>query len=286
MTPGNRVLVPYVDKETVCVFTYISYAGAVSLSRACVCVCLCACMYVCMYVRRPLSLCLSVCKPHTVLNGAPEAACKHACHIYLITRRCSIYIISHAVSTSYHTYISYHPQVQYLETIHDQVEPQKLQHLWEAVVSKHSSKAAIWRAYLQHRKAHFSSFSVPAVRAAYATALKSLQVPVCTIHTRACIVCMYTHSFSLSFSLTHFHTHTHTRTHARAHAHNSRIHAGLAGQSSGGAGGAGVGARHVVAARGPLPAVRARCRARAAGVRRARVAPQAPPRQEELRRPH
>ena len=64
--------------------------------------------------------------------------------------------------------------VTYLETIEDQVEPDKLQHLWEAVVSKHSAKVAIWRAYLLHKKSHFKSFQVASLRAAYVTALKSL----------------------------------------------------------------------------------------------------------------
>ena len=65
--------------------------------------------------------------------------------------------------------------VCYLETIEDQVEPDKVQYLWEAVVSKHSSKLAIWRAFLNHKKAHFKSFQMASIRAAYLTAIKSLR---------------------------------------------------------------------------------------------------------------
>ncbi|EKX53588.1 hypothetical protein GUITHDRAFT_132694 [Guillardia theta CCMP2712] len=42
--------------------------------------------------------------------------------------------------------------VKYLETIQGQLEPEKVQSLWEAVVAKHSNKPNLWRAYLMHRR--------------------------------------------------------------------------------------------------------------------------------------
>ena len=38
--------------------------------------------------------------------------------------------------------------IAYLQAIQDQIDPEKLQGLWEAVVSKHSGSPRLWRSYL------------------------------------------------------------------------------------------------------------------------------------------
>eukprot|EP00960_Hanusia_phi_P059897 764321-Hanusia_phi.AAC.3 len=48
--------------------------------------------------------------------------------------------------------------VKYLEAIQGQLDPEKVQSLWEAVVAKHSNKPYLWRAYLMHRRSNFKSF--------------------------------------------------------------------------------------------------------------------------------
>jgi len=65
--------------------------------------------------------------------------------------------------------------VKYLETIQGQLEPEKVQSLWEAVVAKHSNKPNLWRAYLMHRRSNFKSFEMSSVRAAYVTAIRAMR---------------------------------------------------------------------------------------------------------------